>query len=164
MIAVRRGFLTLSSGYTLIEILATLTIVFLLAAIAVPFSQVSMQRSKEVELRRALLEIRTAINVYKAASDDGKILKKMGDSGYPPNLDVLVSGVTNAKSPSGQPLYFLRRIPRDPFSERSVSGGKSWGLRSYNSPPEEPTEGVDVFDVFSRSAGRSLDGTLYREW
>jgi general secretion pathway protein G len=144
-------------GFTLIEVLVTLAIVALLASIALPLSEVSVQRVKERELRLALRTLRGAIDAYKQAADESRIARRADGSGYPPGLAVLVEGVRDAKDPKGGRIYFLRRLPRDPF-------GEDWGLRSYASPPDEPREGQDVFDVYSRSEGVGLDGRPYREW
>lgn len=144
-------------GFTLIEVLVTLALVALLASLALPLAERSVQRAKETELRHALRALRTAIDDYKQATSDGRVARKADESGYPPTLEVLVEGVKDAKDPKGAKLYFLRRIPRDPF-------GEDWGLRSYESPPDEPKEGKDVFDVYSRSEGTGLNGVPYREW
>jgi general secretion pathway protein G len=152
-------------GFTLIELLVTVTIVALLASIALPLAEVSVQRNKEQELRRALRELRSAIDAYKRAADEGRIRRAADQSGYPPALQVLAEGVTDVKSPSGAKIYFLRRVPRDPFSaEREAAPEKTWGLRSYESPPDEPRSGADVFDVYSLSDGVGLNGTPYRRW
>ena len=115
--------------------------------------------------RRALREIRIAIDRYKRASDQGLITRLVGASGYPPNLDVLVSGVQNLQDPKGGRMYFLRRLPRDPFAATTEpSAAATWGLRSYASAPDDPHEGDDVFDVYSRAPGVGLNGQSYREW
>jgi len=146
------------SGFTLIEVLITAAIVAVLASIALPLAELAAQREKETELRRALREIRDALDAYKRASDEGRIVRSPDQSGYPPVLGALVEGVTDAKSPTGARIYFLRRVPRDPFHP------ESWGLRSYESPPGEPRPGRDVFDVHSLSDRRGLNGVPYREW
>lgn len=152
------------SGFTLIEMLVTVAIVAILASVAIPLSELSQQRAKERELRQALMEIRTAIDNYKQAADEGRILKSLDQSGYPPKLSVLAEGVVDAKSPVSKKIYFLRRIPRDPFAENWMSAESSWGKRSYDSPPDAPSEGRDVYDVYSQSPRAGLDGTPYREW
>jgi len=152
-------------GFTLIELLITVAIVATLASIALPLSEVAAQRGNEQDLRRALRQIRAALDAYKRASDEGRILRSADQSGYPPTLAALVEGVTDAKSPSGGKIYFLRRIPRDPFHpDRSAAPGESWGLRSYASPAGDPSPGKDVFDVYSKSPALGLDGTPRREW
>jgi general secretion pathway protein G len=136
----------------------TVAIVALLASVALPLAEVTVQRNKEKDLRVALREIRTAIDAYKRAADEGVIERKADESGYPPTLAALVEGVADKRKTDGTKLYFLRRVPADPLS------GEEWGLRSYTSPPTEPSAGKDVFDVYSRSADRALNGTAYREW
>jgi general secretion pathway protein G len=144
-------------GFTLIEVLMTLALVALLASLALPLAELSVQRAKERELRQALRTLRSAIDAYKDAADANRIQRKADASGYPPTLEVLVEGVKDAKDPKGAKLYFLRRLPRDPF-------GEDWGLRSYASPPDDPEPGTDVFDVYSTSEGVGLNGVRYREW
>ena len=152
-------------GFTLIEMAVTVAVVAVLAAIAAPVVQLSAQRAREAELRTALRQIREAIDTYKRYSDEGRIAKVVDASGYPPTLEDLVKGVTDAKSPKGAKLYILRRIPRDPLNpDLSLAADETWGLRSYASPPDEPAEGADVFDVYSRATGKGLNGIAYREW
>lgn len=153
-------------GFTLIELVITVAIVGLLASIVAPMAELAMQRSKEREFRDALQQIRTAIDAYKEAVDDGKIIADAQKSGYPESLQVLVDGINDAKSPaSGQKLYFLRRIPRDPFADDPAQpADATWGKRSYASPAEAPSEGSDVYDVYTRSAGVGLNGIPYRQW
>lgn len=154
-----------TAGFTLIELLVTLAIMALLATLVMPVAELALQRSREAELRTALRTLRNAIDAYKQASDDGRIALKAGGSGYPPKLEALVEGVTDAKSPKGTKLYFLRRIPRDPTStDTYAEPAATWATRSYASDPDHPRSGDDVFDVFSRSPGIGLDGTPYAEW
>lgn len=152
-------------GFTLIELLVTVAIVGVLAAAAVPFAEVATQRAKEAELRAALRTLREAIDAYKRAADEGRIERKADESGYPRSLGELVAGVRDAKSPDERRIYFLRRIPRDPFApERGVPPDQTWGLRSYASPPDAPAPGADVFDVYSLSPRAGINGVPYREW
>jgi general secretion pathway protein G len=151
-------------GFTLIELVVTLAIVGLLAAIAAPLAETVMRRSREQDLKAALMEIRNAIDAYKDAADGGRVAKAASESGYPATLDVLVNGVADRQSAGGAKVYFLRRIPRDPFADASLPPAQTWALRSSDSPPDAPKPGKDVFDVRSLSAGRGLDGTPYREW
>lgn len=151
-------------GFTLIELVVTVAIVGILAAAALPLTQIAAQRAKEQELHAALRQLRTAIDAYKLAADAGVIEKKADASGYPPALEALVAGVENIKQPERPRIYFLRRLPRDPFAEDGVGAADSWGKRSYESPPEAPREGRDVFDVYSRSNGVGLNGTAVRDW
>jgi general secretion pathway protein G len=152
-------------GFTLIELLITVAIVALLASVAMPFAELSAQRSKEQELRRSLQQVRVAIDAYKRASDEGSIARKTDQSGYPPTLRALVDGVSDAKSIDEVKIYFLRRIPRDPFSnEPDLPPEQTWGLRSYESPHDSPRPGRDVFDVYSLYQGTGLNGVPYRDW
>lgn len=152
-------------GFTLIELLVTVAIVGLLATLALPMTELAVQRSKEQELRLALREIRTGIDAYKKAWDEGRIQKGLDDSGYPKTLDVLAEGVEDFKSPKRVKMYFLRRVPRDPLvSDTQSPAADTWGKRSYKSPPDDPQEGDDVYDVYSLSKGVGLNGVPYREW
>jgi general secretion pathway protein G len=152
-------------GFTLIELLITVAMVAILASAALPLHELTMRRAKEQDLRRALREIRIAIDAYKHAHDEGRIAKRLGDSGYPRRLEDLTEGIEDQKSPKKERMYFLRRIPPDPFSiDRAASSAATWGKRSYASPPEAPNEGDDVFDVYSLAPGLGLDGRRYRDW
>lgn len=152
-------------GFTLIELVITVAIVGILAMTAMPIIEVTTKRQKEVDLRAALREIRGGIDAYRRAFDDGKLEKKVGESGYPHRLEDLVQGVENVQDPDKGKLYFLRRLPRDPFADDpALTAAQTWGKRSYASPPDAPVEGGDVFDVYSLSTGVGLNGTPYREW
>ena len=152
-------------GFTLIELVITVAIVALLASVALPVSELAVQRTKEQELRRTLRQIREAIDLYKQASDEGRIRKSVGDSGYPKKLEDLAEGVEDQKSPKKEKIYILRRIPRDPLNaDPTLSAAATWGKRSYASPPDDPKEGDDVFDVFSLAQGKGINGQPYRDW
>ncbi len=152
-------------GFTLIEMLVVVLIVGILASAAMPLAELTQRRAKEAELRAGLRTLRTAIDDYKKAWDDGRIEHQIQDTGYPPDLDVLVKGVPDIKNPKpGKRIYFLRRLPRDPFADPLQPAARTWGLRSYESPPDAPQRGTDVFDVYSMSLGEGLDGTPYRQW
>ncbi len=162
-------------GFTLIELLITVVIVAILSTVALPLAQLAAQRGKEQELRSALREIRSAIDAYKIAHDEGKtstggkfgqVGNTVGESGYPPSLKALVEGIPDPTNPKpGAKTYFLRRVPRDPFStDSSVPAEDTWGKRSYESPPDAPRSGADVFDVYSLTPGVGLNGVPYKEW
>lgn len=154
-----------AGGFTLIELVVTVAIVGILAAGAFPLAELTAQRMREAELRQSLRQIRGALDAYKAAYDAGRIEQSAGASGYPPDLATLVAGVPDAADPAGARIYFLRRIPRDPFHpDPSVAADRTWGKRSYASPPDAPREGADVFDVYSLSNRIGLNGIPYREW
>jgi len=153
------------AGVTLIELMITLGIMALLATTVLPLAEVSVQRQKEQDLRLALREIREALDAYKKASDEGRISKSGFGSGYPRSLAILVQGVPDAKNPAGGKIFFLRRLPSDPFFlDSSADAEETWGKRSYASDPEAPREGDDVFDVYSRSDKIGLNGAPYRKW
>ena len=153
------------AGFTLIELIITVAIIAILASVAMPINELVTRRSQEQDLRRALRDIREAIDSYKQAFDEGRITKRVGDSGYPKTLEVLVTGVEDQKSPKKDRIYFLRRLPTDPFStDPGLSPAATWGKRSYASPPDNPEPGDDVFDVFSTATGIGLNGRPYREW
>jgi len=147
-------------GFTLIELIITVFIVSILVGVAVPLARNSIRRQKEIELREALRELRTAIDKYKDASDRGFIQVKVDTEGYPEKLNVLVDGVDLAGT-VGKKLKLLRRIPRDPMTNST-----EWGLRSIQDDPKNSTSwgGQDVFDVYTKSQGTGLDGTKYKDW
>ena len=152
-------------GFSYIEMMVTLLILSVLATIAIPAVENIAQRRKEAELREALREIRTAIDAYKAAADTGKVAKAEGESGYPRKLEDLVAGVEDAKDTKRPKIYFMRRLPRDPFFVNpDIPAAQSWGRRSYASPPNAPAVGDDVFDVYSLSSAIGLNGIPHREW
>jgi general secretion pathway protein G len=155
---------TRSRAYTIIEMMVVMSVLGLLATAAMPLVELSVKRNKERELKAAVWELRRAIDSYKQAYDGGHIEKISGASGYPPSLAVLVDGVRDAAASQGQRIYFLRRIPRDPFAARELAAEQSWGLRSYASRPDQPEAGADVFDVYSLSDGTGMNGMPYRQW
>ena len=146
-------------GLTLLELVVATTILLTLSALALPLAQVQIKREKEAELRRALREIRTAIDRYKDAADRGLIAVEVNTEGYPPDLETLVNGIQLAGRPDRR-VRFLRRIPRDPMTNST-----DWGLRSVQDPPNAHSwGGQNVFDVYSRSLSNALDGTRYADW
>ena len=150
-------------GYSLVELLVVTVILLVLASAIAPLSRVAVQRQREVELRRALRELRTAIDGYKDAVDLGVIGGTdldPDDAGYPPDLETLVTGVEPVGAPDGQRMRFLRRIPIDPLTRSA-----DWGLRAYDDDPDAQTwGGGNVYDVYTRAQGTALDGTRYRDW
>jgi general secretion pathway protein G len=153
------------AGFTLLELVIAMAILSILVVMAVPVVKLELQRQKESELRQDLRELRSAIDAYKRATDDGRVPKKADASGYPPHLQDLLRGVADAKDVKARNIYFLRRFPRDPFNEDPSRGAvETWGLRSYASPPDEPAPGDDVYDVYSLAEGVGINGVPYRQW
>jgi general secretion pathway protein G len=150
-------------GFTLVEMIAVLAIVGVLAAAARPMLQLSAQRSQEHSLRQALRTLRGAIDAYKQAADDKRIVVPEGASGWPPSLAALVNGVPLADDPKRR-LYLLRRLPRDPFADPAAPVEAGWDQRASDSPPDAPRPGRDVFDVRSRSTRQGLDGSRLDAW
>jgi general secretion pathway protein G len=148
-------------GVTYLELVATATILVILASAILPMGRVAVQRQRELELRRHLRETRRAIDLYKQAVDQGQIGGtdvKLGSEGYPPDLETLVKGV-NRVGALDRKLKFLRRIPVDPITQ------DEWGRRCYQDEPESTTWcGENVWDVYSKSTAKALDGTTYNTW
>lgn len=162
----RSGFLRARAGaergYSFVELLVVSAILLVLASAVLPLTRVTMQRQREAELRRALREMRTAIDRYKDAGDLGRIGVEVeaDNDGYPESLEVLVEGVEVVNDGSGRKMRFLRRIPFDP-----MTGSRDWGLRSYQDDPDSQRwSGDNVYDVYTKSTATALDGTSYREW
>lgn len=152
-------------GYTLIELLIVLGILGLLASMAMPLAEMTAQREKERELKRALWEIRDAIDAYARARTQGAIAVQSGTSSYPPTLLALTQGMPDARvDHRGETLRFLRRIPRDPFADPTLPPERAWGLRSYQSDAENPQPGADVYDVYSTSDRIGLNGVPLKQW
>jgi len=148
-------------GLTLVELIVAFTIMSLLTAMAVPLASYKVRRDKERELRYALREIRRAIDNYKDAADTGKLgaQQKLGADGYPESLDILVEGV-KLQGEVDKKIRFLRRIPKDPFTNST-----DWGKRSTQDDPKSNSwGGQNVFDVYSKTQERAKDGTPYSEW
>lgn len=148
-------------GFSLLEMLITATCLLILASVMVPMAQNSLKRQKELELRRSLREIRTAIDNYKAAVDQGRIKPPPQENmGYPESLAILVEGAPLLNANSSGNVRFLRRVPLDP-----MTGRDDWGLRSINDEPNSTSwGGGNVFDVYSQSRGTGFNGIPYREW
>lgn len=152
-----------AAGYSFVELLVVSTIILILASAVMPLAKITVTRQREMELRRVLREVRTAIDKYKDAVDQGLIGGtdvELGSEGYPPTLEKLVEGVTAMNDASGRKLRFLRRIPIDPMTRSN-----EWGLRAYQDAPDATSwGGKNVFDIYTRSDGMALDGTKYRDW
>jgi general secretion pathway protein G len=152
-----------SGGYSLVELLAVTVVLSVLASAVMPLAQVTVQRTREVELRRSLRELRTAIDHFKDAADLQQIAAtdlKAGAEGYPPKLETLVEGVRANGDATGRKLKFLRRVPMDPMTH-----SQEWGLRSYQDDSDSSSwGGQNVYDVYSKSGGTALDGTKYVDW
>jgi len=146
-------------GFTLIELIVTVTIIGILVGLALPLARNSLKREREIELRQALREMRVAIDKWKATSDNGQIEVPNDTEGYPQTLDVMVDGV-QLIGQAGKTYKVLRKIPTDPMTNST-----DWGMRSYQ---DEPTAGSwggqNVFDVYSKSDGIAFDGTRYKDW
>lgn len=152
-------------GFTLIELMVTLALLAVLGTLVVPLAQVQMQRQKEQDLRRALWEIRDAIDSYKLAADTGRIKQRAGATGYPASLDLLVEGVEDLSDPAHRKIFFLRRVPRDPFADdMQLSNSATWAKRAYVSEAEDPREGDDVYDVYSKSSTIGLNNIPLSDW
>ena len=154
----------LAKGFTLIEMMVTLTLLAILGLAVVPMAQLSAKRQQEAELRQSLRDIRNAIDTWKSAADEGRIARSATESGYPATLASLVAGSEDLRNPGKRTLRFLRRIPRDPFADAKLPAEAQWGLRSYASTAEDPRPGDDVYDVYSQSTGVGLNGIPYRDW
>jgi general secretion pathway protein G len=144
-------------GFTLMELIVAAAIMSILTMMALPLARITIQREKEKELRRALWDMRDAIDRYKDAADRNMFQTKLDSQGYPPDLDELVKGV---EAQGGKKIRFLRSIPVDPMTK-----SKEWGLRSMQDDPDSDSwGGQSVFDVYTKSTGTALDGTKYKDW
>ncbi len=150
-------------GFTFVELLVVCAILLILASAVMPLAKVSIQRQREAELRRDLRDMRTAIDKFKDAADAGAISPfdiKAGSENYPASLEILVDGVTKINDATGVKLKFLRRIPIDPITHSA-----EWGMRAYSDRPDSTSwGGSSVFDVYTKSEGKALDGTKYKDW
>ena len=152
-------------GFTLVELLITSAILATLAMIALPVAELTVKRQNEAELKESLRMIRNALDAYKQAVDSGKIVRIATGSGYPQHLESLVEGTENQTDPERRKLYFLRRIPLDPFTKNNnQTATHNWQLRSYSSSAANPAEGDDVYDVYSKSNGIGSNGVAYAKW
>ena len=146
-------------GFTLIELIITVTIIAILVGMAMPLTRNTIKREREAQLRDALHEIRIAIDKFKEATDKGQIQQTLDGGGYPAKLQDLVDGVPQVGQVDRK-LKFLRRIPIDP-----MTNSDEWGLRAYQDDPKVNSwGGQNVFDVYTKSGGTAMDGTKYSEW
>ena len=154
------------NGFTLIEMLVTLSLLAIILSIALPVNELIKRREKETELRRNLLLIRTAIDAYYQASNEGRIEKSTSQSGYPPDLQTLVQGVVDKTTPNGKKIYFLRHLPADPMCENceEMTPENTWDTRSYQSSHDDFEAGEDVYDLRSKSTKVGINGVPYRDW
>lgn len=153
-------------GFTLAEMIVTLSLLAILALSALPLGKMAVKRENEIELARALRLVREAIDTYKKLADEKKIEVEEDTEGYPPTLEILVKGVeVQEKDEKGQAgrkkmVKFLRRIPKDPMTD-----SYDWGLRSYQDDPDSDVWGEEnVYDIYTKSQAVALDGTRYRDW
>ena len=150
-------------GLTYLELLAAVSVLAILASVAIPLHRWTQKRRDEARLRTSLKIMRTAIDLYKKYSDEGQIQQKdVEQLGYPRTLDELAEGVEvgDPQSPERKTLKFLARLPVDPFTGEAV-----WGLRSYQDDWDSRSwGGENVYDVYSLSRGIALDGTEYQDW
>lgn len=153
-------------GFTIIELMVTLVILAILASVTMPLLKLTLQRNKESNLTQHLMQLRVAIDDYKQAFDEGYIAKEIDQSGYPPNLEILVNGVENIRDPKKRKIKFLRSIPNDPMRNPDDTRPfkHDWGLRSYHTDVDNPKYDVDVFDVYSLSPLKSIRGEPYAQW
>jgi len=152
-------------GFTLIEMMVTLIIMATLAAAALPVVNKYTQRQKEEELHLALRQIREALDEYHKAALSGQVAKATDASGYPAELRLLASGVADITSPNEKMIYFMRRIPRDPFCDcEGRKNEETWKVRSSTAEPDSFDGGKDVYDIRSSSALSGLNGVPYAQW
>ena len=152
-------------GFTIIELLVVMAILGILSVAIMPLSEMLVTSQKERELKQALWEIRSAIDEYKKVVTSVDNAVPNSAAGYPPNLQVLVDGITHPKPEAGgRHVYFLRTMPRDPFADKALPADQTWRLRSFTSPSEKPAPGAEVFDVHSSSDGEALNGSRYAKW
>ncbi len=163
----RRALWSSNRGLTLIELLVTLLILSVLAAVALPYAEIGVRREKEFELRHSLREVRNAIDAFHEDWKNGEVSRTaegVSEDGFPRTLDILVEGVDTGDA-KGTKRRYLRRIPRDPFADQSKKLAEQWVLRGYQDELDQMRwGGKDVFDFHSAYEGEALDGTHYKDW
>jgi general secretion pathway protein G len=148
-----------AAGFTFVEVAIVAVMVAILASMVVPVARYTVKRQDELELRHGLRVMRDAIDKYKQFSDAGLIPPKLGTEGYPENLENMVEGV-KLVGQLDKRVKFLRRIPVDPMTKKA-----EWGLRSFQDDPKTTSwGGQNVYDIYSLSSGRAIDGTYYKDW
>ncbi len=157
-------------GITLIELLVVIAIIGILASAAMPFSRMTVQRTKELELRGNLRLLRTAIDAFKYDCDTKQLSALEGyckteQYNYPESLEQLTEPLKMSGAMDKTRKY-LRRIPRDPMTPLEAKDKpNNWGLRSYGDEPDAHEWGEgNVYDVYSKSEAVSLDGSKYNTW
>jgi general secretion pathway protein G len=153
-------------GFTLVEMIITLSLLAVLALSALPLGKMAVKRENEIELQRALRLVRESIDAWKKLADEKKIEVDEDTEGYPPTLEALVKGVevqdknATEKAARKRIVKFLRRIPKDP-----MTNSFDWGIRSYQDDPDSDVWGEEnVYDVYTKSQALALDGTRYKDW
>ena len=162
-----RRILDNNRGLSLIELVVTMVILSILAGLILPSARMTSKRVKEIELKRNLREIRTALDDFKKNNDkaltEKKTVEVVNKSGYPETLEVLVEGY-DFGGLNASKKKFLRKVPRDPFHPVQ-EGEDAWGMRSYVDDKDSTSwGGEDVFDVYSLSEETAIDGTKYKDW
>ena len=161
-------------GFSYFELMVTAMVLGILASLAIPLAKWDQKRRKEVKLRAYLEQMRDAIDLYKRYTDEGRVIQEDVDQmGYPPDFETLLEGVSVSEpvvanpgelqgesAEEGRTFKFLMRMPVDP-----ITGVAEWGMRSYQDDWDSDSwGGENLYDVYSLSNKKALDGTYYRDW